>query len=74
MRSLSRADLMTYPTLVKAHANHGRVIEAMGGLERMLNQGITPDAIIFNTVPHGLYGASHGGVGCPPCPRSAGTS
>jgi len=46
----TKPDLVTYSTLVKAHADHGKVMEAITVLERMLGQGIPADAIIFNIV------------------------
>ncbi len=41
-------DLETYSTLVRTHVHRGGPSEAMGVRRRMLNQGITPDAIILN--------------------------
>jgi len=46
----TQPDLVTYSTLVKANADSGKVMAAIGLLERLLDQGITADAIIFNTV------------------------
>jgi len=56
--SSTRPDLVTYSTLVKALADHGKVMEAIAVLERMLGQGIPADAIIFNIVLTGCCSAT----------------
>jgi len=50
-------DIVTYSTLVKAHADQGDVQTALCVLEDMLAQGIKPDLIIFNAVLGGAGNA-----------------
>jgi len=45
-----KPDLITYSTLVKAHADQGNVTAALAILERMIQQGVSPDEIMFNGV------------------------
>merc|ERR1719199_1676956 len=53
----AKPDLITYTTLVKAFADRGKVAAAMETLEKMVEQGVKPDEIIFN----GVLGSCCGG-------------
>lgn len=49
----TKPDLLTFSTLVKAHADHGNIADAIHVLERMIEQGIVPDHMVFNMVLRG---------------------
>jgi pentatricopeptide repeat domain-containing protein 1 len=46
----AKPDLITYSTIVKAHAEKGNVSSALQVLEDMIQAGVNPDEIIFNSV------------------------
>jgi pentatricopeptide repeat protein len=46
----TKPDLITYSTLVKAHAEQGNVGAALRLLAKMYEQGVRPDEIVFNNV------------------------
>lgn len=46
----TQPDLVTYSTLVKAHADQGRVMDAIRVIERMQKESIVADSILFNIV------------------------
>lgn len=46
----TRPDVITYSTLAKAYADNGDVDDGVNLLEMMRDQGIEPDAILFNII------------------------
>lgn len=46
----AKPDLVTFSTLVKAHASVGNVMDCARLLERMQTMGIQPDSVLFNTI------------------------
>jgi len=49
----ARPDIITYSTLVRAYAERGDISEALQVVEQMLQQGVRPDEILFNSVAMG---------------------
>lgn len=49
-KSTAKPDLVTFSTLVKAHASLGKVMDCVRLLERMVSMGVQPDSVLFNTV------------------------
>jgi pentatricopeptide repeat protein len=45
-----KPDLITYSTVVRAFAENGNISSAMKMLEQMIQEGVQPDEIIFNSV------------------------
>jgi len=43
-------DMVGYNTLISAHANHGRLEEALAAENEMIAAGIRPNLITFNTL------------------------
>lgn len=46
----SRPDVITYSTLAKAYADAGFVEDGISLLQMMQEQGVTPDAVLFNII------------------------
>lgn len=49
-KSTAKPDLVTFSTLVKAHASVGNVVDCARLLDRMVKMGINPDSVLFNTI------------------------
>lgn len=49
-KAIAKPDLVTFSTLIKAHASAGNVIVCARLLERMVKMGINPDAVLYNTI------------------------
>ena len=49
-------DRITYSTLIKGFCTHGDLPKAMALMKSMKEQGLAPDAIIYNTVMDGCVG------------------
>mmetsp|Transcript_32024 Transcript_32024/g.69995 ORF Transcript_32024/g.69995 Transcript_32024/m.69995 type:complete len:593 (+) Transcript_32024:162-1940(+) len=54
----TKPDLVTYTTLVKAHADCGNITGAFRVLDRMSEQGVSPDSVILNVALSGCIAKS----------------
>uniref|UniRef100_A0A0A9GXW6 Pentacotripeptide-repeat region of PRORP domain-containing protein n=1 Tax=Arundo donax TaxID=35708 RepID=A0A0A9GXW6_ARUDO len=49
-----KLDVANYQTVIDALCKVGRMDDAMSQFNQMINEGLTPDRIIFTTLIHGL--------------------